>query len=88
MPGLRERRGDRKVLVDADAAYVPAALQIYSARRLPRTSQLQWEARRMNRMLRLTGGPARLRNTALRCVPRSLATRALAARSRFVEDVP
>jgi 2-polyprenyl-6-methoxyphenol hydroxylase-like FAD-dependent oxidoreductase len=77
-----------KVLVDADPAYVPAALQIYSARRLPRTSQQQWEARRMNRMLRLTGGQARLRNTALRCVPRSLATHALAAQFRFDEDMP
>ncbi|WP_433298080.1 FAD-dependent oxidoreductase [Pseudonocardia sp. CA-142604] len=77
-----------KVLVDADPAYVPAALQIYSARRLPRTSQQQWAARRMNRMLRLTGGQARVRNTALRCVPRSLATDDLAAQFPFDEDVP
>ncbi|HEY4420176.1 MAG TPA: hypothetical protein VGN22_11695 [Pseudonocardia sp.] len=40
----------------------------------------------MNRVLRLTGARARLRDTVLRFVPRALATRALAAQFRFAAE--
>ncbi|GAA1310920.1 FAD-dependent oxidoreductase [Pseudonocardia xinjiangensis] len=70
-------------LAGAGPADVPHALIAYSARRHPRTGALQRDARRMNRVLRLTGARARLRDAALRCVPQALATRALAAQFGF-----
>jgi 2-polyprenyl-6-methoxyphenol hydroxylase-like FAD-dependent oxidoreductase len=70
-------------LAGAGPADVPHVLLAYSARRHRRTGDLQREARRMNRVLRLTGARARLRDAALRCVPQALATRALAAQFRF-----
>ncbi|MGH3565974.1 MAG: FAD-dependent monooxygenase [Pseudonocardia sp.] len=67
---------------------VEAALRRYDTRRRPRTSALQRQARLMNRMLGLTGSPARARNTAFRLVPRSLATRAMARQFRFSPVTP
>ncbi|WP_433284312.1 FAD-dependent oxidoreductase [Pseudonocardia sp. CA-142604] len=70
-------------LAGAGPADVPRVLLAYSARRHRRTVDLQRAARRMNRVLRLTGARARLRDTVLRSVPQALATRALAAQFRF-----
>lgn len=64
----------------------PAALARYSARRGPHTAALQRQARRMHRMLTLTGPAARLRDAVLRRVPPTVATRALAAQFGFAPD--
>lgn len=63
-----------------------AVLRRYDAARGPRTAELQRQARRANRMLGLTGTPARLRDAVLRMVPDGLATRALAR--QFAFDAP
>ncbi len=67
------------VLTGVVPADVPAALRIYNARRDGRTAALQRAARRMNRLLGLSGPRARLRDGVLRRIPEALATRALAA---------
>src|SRR5690606_18073164 len=63
------------VLAGAEPAAVPATLREYDARRHARTAALQREARRMNRLLGLTGLPGRARDALLRCVPDALAVR-------------
>jgi hypothetical protein len=73
-------------LAGADPADAPHVPLVYSARRHRRTGDLQRAARRMNRVLRLTGARARLRDTVLQFVPRALATRALAAQFRFAAE--
>lgn len=60
-----------------------AALHEYDAIRRPRTSSLLRDSRRMNRVLRLTGPPGRLRDAVFRSVPKALSTRVLAAQFRF-----
>jgi 2-polyprenyl-6-methoxyphenol hydroxylase-like FAD-dependent oxidoreductase len=62
---------------------VPAALVRYDALRRPRTTALQRQARQMNRVLRLHGPAARLRDAVLRAVPQRLATPALARQFAF-----
>lgn len=72
------------VLLDgAGPSDVPALLIRYDALRRPRTSALQRQAHRMNRLLRLRGPAGRLRDAALRAVPRPLATAALARQFAF-----
>ncbi|MGH3614178.1 MAG: FAD-dependent monooxygenase [Pseudonocardia sp.] len=75
-------------LAGAGPAGVEAALRSYDAARRPRTTALQRQARRMNRMLGLTGRRARARDTAFALVPRSLATRAMAWQFRFDPVTP
>jgi 2-polyprenyl-6-methoxyphenol hydroxylase-like FAD-dependent oxidoreductase len=60
-----------------------AALRRYDAVRRPRTATLIAASTRMNRLLTLTGPPARVRNLALRAVPPALATRALIRQLRM-----
>jgi 2-polyprenyl-6-methoxyphenol hydroxylase-like FAD-dependent oxidoreductase len=67
----------------AGPADVPPALARYDALRRPRTTALQRQARRANRMLRLRGPAGRLRDTILRAVPGSLAAPALARQFAF-----
>ena len=74
------------LLDGAEPADVPAALARYDALRRPRTTALQHQARRMNRLLRLRGPSGRLRDAALRAVPQALATSALAR--QFAFDTP
>jgi 2-polyprenyl-6-methoxyphenol hydroxylase-like FAD-dependent oxidoreductase len=75
------------VLLDgAGPADVPGLLVRYDAVRRPRTTALQRQARQMNRLLRLRGPAGRLRDAALRAVPRALATPALAR--QFAFDLP
>jgi 2-polyprenyl-6-methoxyphenol hydroxylase-like FAD-dependent oxidoreductase len=74
------------VLDGAGPADVPAALARYDALRRPRTTALQVQARRMNRLLRLRGPAGRLRDAALRAVPPALATPALAWQFAFDVD--
>jgi 2-polyprenyl-6-methoxyphenol hydroxylase-like FAD-dependent oxidoreductase len=74
------------LLDGAGPADVSAVLTRYDALRRPRTTALQRQARQMNRLLRLHGPAARLRDAALRAVPRALATPALAR--QFAFDVP
>lgn len=74
------------VLTGVVPADVPAALRIYNARRDGRTAALQRAARRMNRLLGLSGPRARLRDGVLRRIPEALATRALTAQFRFDPD--
>ncbi|HEX5811024.1 MAG TPA: NAD(P)/FAD-dependent oxidoreductase [Pseudonocardia sp.] len=74
------------LLGGAEPADVPAALARYDALRRPRTTALQRQARRMNRLLRLRGPAGRLRDVALRAVPQALATSALAR--QFAFDAP
>jgi 2-polyprenyl-6-methoxyphenol hydroxylase-like FAD-dependent oxidoreductase len=62
---------------------VAAALARYAARRGPRTAALQRAARRAHRMLILRGPAGLVRDGLLRCVPSTLATRAMAAQLRF-----
>ncbi|WP_300014502.1 FAD-dependent monooxygenase [Pseudonocardia sp.] len=64
-------------------ADVAAALARYDALRRPRTTDLMRQARRMNRILTLRGPAGRLRDAALRLLPRGPATRAMAAQFRF-----
>ena len=71
------------LLGGAESADVPAALARYDALRRPRTTALQRQARRMNRLLRLRGPAGRLRDVALRAVPQALATPALARQFAF-----
>lgn len=73
----------QSVLTGAGAADVPAALARYSAQRVPRTSEMLDAARSANRMLGLRGPRARLRDVALRLVPRSAATRMLVRQLKF-----
>jgi 2-polyprenyl-6-methoxyphenol hydroxylase-like FAD-dependent oxidoreductase len=75
------------VLDGASAADVPATLREYDARRRPRTSALQRECRRMQRLLGLTGWRGRMRDALLRRVPPALAVRALAAQYRFTPEL-
>jgi 2-polyprenyl-6-methoxyphenol hydroxylase-like FAD-dependent oxidoreductase len=74
------------LLTGAGPADVPAALARYDALRRPRTSALQRQARRANRMLRLRGPAGRLRDALLRAVPGPLAAPALAR--QFAFDAP
>jgi 2-polyprenyl-6-methoxyphenol hydroxylase-like FAD-dependent oxidoreductase len=74
------------LLDGAGAADVPALLARYDGLRRSRTTALQQQARRMNRLLRLRGPAGRLRDAALRAVPRALATPALAR--QFAFDLP
>jgi 2-polyprenyl-6-methoxyphenol hydroxylase-like FAD-dependent oxidoreductase len=74
------------LLDGAGAADVPGLLARYDRLRRPRTSALQGQARLMNRLLRLRGPAGRLRDAALRAVPRGWATPALAR--QFAFDVP
>jgi 2-polyprenyl-6-methoxyphenol hydroxylase-like FAD-dependent oxidoreductase len=75
------------VLLDgAGPVDVPAALARYDALRRARTSALQRQARRANRMLRLRGPAGRLRDTIMRAIPGSLAAPALAR--QFAFDAP
>jgi 2-polyprenyl-6-methoxyphenol hydroxylase-like FAD-dependent oxidoreductase len=74
------------LLDGAGPADVPSLLARYDALRRPRTAALQQQARYMNRLLRLRGPAGRLRDAALRAVPRALATPALAR--QFAFDVP
>ncbi|MFB9387730.1 FAD-dependent monooxygenase [Pseudonocardia petroleophila] len=67
------------VLTGAGPAEAPAALARYDALRRPRTSALQRQAARANRVLGLHGPAGRIRDAALRLVPGALSTRALAA---------
>ena len=67
----------------AGPADVPTALARYDALRRPRTTALQRQARRMNRMLRLRGPAGRLRDVILRAVPGTLAAPALARQFAF-----
>lgn len=71
------------VLAGATVDDVAGALACYSARRLPRTSQLLAAARSAHRLLGLHGYPARLRNAGMRLVPRAAATRLLARQLMF-----
>ncbi len=71
------------VLTGVDADGAGAALARYDALRAPRVAAMQRAARRAHRMLTLRGPAARVRDAALRAVPRALATRALAAQLRF-----
>jgi 2-polyprenyl-6-methoxyphenol hydroxylase-like FAD-dependent oxidoreductase len=65
------------------ATDVPEALARYDAQRRPRTTELMHQARRMNRLLTLRGPGGRVRDAALRLLPRGPATRAMAAQFRF-----
>jgi 2-polyprenyl-6-methoxyphenol hydroxylase-like FAD-dependent oxidoreductase len=71
------------VLTGAGPADVPAALARYSALRVPRTSELLDAARSANRVLGMRGPRARLRDVAMRLVPRAAATRMLAKQLGF-----
>jgi 2-polyprenyl-6-methoxyphenol hydroxylase-like FAD-dependent oxidoreductase len=71
------------VLTGATPADAPGALARYDALRRPRTSALQRQAARTNRLLGLHGPAGRIRDAVLRLVPASLSTRALAAQLRF-----
>ena len=71
------------LLTGAGPADVPALLTRYDALRRPRTAALQRQARQTNRLLRLRGPAGRLRDAALRAVPGSLATAALARQFAF-----
>ena len=71
------------LLTGAEPPDVPAALARYDAARRPRTTALQKQARQMNRVLRLRGLAARLRDAALRAVPAALAAPALARQFAF-----
>jgi 2-polyprenyl-6-methoxyphenol hydroxylase-like FAD-dependent oxidoreductase len=71
------------LLAGAVPADVPAALLSYDACRRPRTTALQREARRMNRLLRLRGPAGWLRDVALRAVPQALAAPVLARQFAF-----
>lgn len=71
------------VLAGATPGEVPAALARYDALRRPRTSALQRQAARMNRLLGLRGPRGRVRDAAMRLVPAALSTRALAGQLRF-----
>jgi 2-polyprenyl-6-methoxyphenol hydroxylase-like FAD-dependent oxidoreductase len=71
------------LLGGARPADVPALLGRYDRVRRPRTTALQRQARRVNRLLRLRGPAARLRDAALRAVPSALATPALARQFAF-----
>jgi 2-polyprenyl-6-methoxyphenol hydroxylase-like FAD-dependent oxidoreductase len=62
---------------------VPATLARYDALRRPRTSALQRLCCSTHRLLTLCGMAGRVRDSALRLVPKSLATRAMAAQMRF-----
>ncbi len=62
---------------------VAALLARYDALRRPRTTVVARQARRMNRLLRLHGPAGRLRDAALRAVPKALATPALARQFAF-----
>lgn len=72
-----------EVLTGAGPADVPAALARYSALRVPRTSELLDAARSANRVLGMRGPRARLRDVAMRLVPRAAATRMLAKQLGF-----
>jgi 2-polyprenyl-6-methoxyphenol hydroxylase-like FAD-dependent oxidoreductase len=74
------------LLGGVEPADVPAALARYDALRRPRTTVLQRQARRMNRLLRLRGPAGWLRDVALGAVPQALATPALAR--QFAFDAP
>jgi 2-polyprenyl-6-methoxyphenol hydroxylase-like FAD-dependent oxidoreductase len=74
------------VLDGTGPAEVGAALNRYDTLRRRRTTALQQQARRMNRLLRLRGPAGRLRDVALRAVPAALATSALAR--QFAFDAP
>ena len=63
-----------RVLTGVDAEGLAAALRRYDAVRHPRTAAMLDASTGMNRLLRLTGPAARLRNLALRAVPARLAT--------------
>jgi len=65
------------VLDGVQPSGLEAALRRYDASRRPRTSALIAASTRTNRLLTLTGTPARLRNLAMRAVPGSLAARAM-----------
>ncbi|HXV94342.1 MAG TPA: FAD-dependent monooxygenase [Pseudonocardia sp.] len=71
------------VLTGAGPRDVVAALRDYDARRRPRTTALMQQARRMNRLLGLSGPRARVRDALMRAVPQAMATRALVAQFRF-----
>jgi 2-polyprenyl-6-methoxyphenol hydroxylase-like FAD-dependent oxidoreductase len=71
------------LLAGAGPADVPAALLRYNEARRPRTTALQHQARRMNRLLRLHGPAGWLRDAALRAVPQALAAPALARQFGF-----
>jgi 2-polyprenyl-6-methoxyphenol hydroxylase-like FAD-dependent oxidoreductase len=71
------------LLDGAGPADVPAVLARYDRLRRPRTTALQRQARRMNRLLRLRGPAGRLRDAILRSVPQALATPALARQFAF-----
>jgi 2-polyprenyl-6-methoxyphenol hydroxylase-like FAD-dependent oxidoreductase len=71
------------LLAAAGPADVPAVLRRYDASRRPRTTALQRQARRMNRLLRLRGPAGWLRDAALRAVPQALAAPALARQFAF-----
>ena len=74
------------LLDGAGPADVPALLARYDRLRRPRTTALQRQARRANRLLRLQGPAGRLRDAVLRAVPQALATPALAR--QFAFDLP
>ena len=71
------------LLSRSGSADVVTALARYDSLRRPRTTALQRQARRMNRMLRLRGPAGRLRDTILRAVPGTLAAPALARQFAF-----
>jgi 2-polyprenyl-6-methoxyphenol hydroxylase-like FAD-dependent oxidoreductase len=71
------------LLAGAGPGDVAALLSRYDALRRPRTTAMARQARRMNRLLRLRGPAGRLRDAALRAVPRALATPALARQFAF-----
>jgi 2-polyprenyl-6-methoxyphenol hydroxylase-like FAD-dependent oxidoreductase len=70
-------------LTGATADDVPAALARYAALRCPRTAEMQRQARRINRLLGMTGPAARLRDAVFRRVPPAVAAKALIAQFRF-----
>jgi 2-polyprenyl-6-methoxyphenol hydroxylase-like FAD-dependent oxidoreductase len=70
------------------AAGVPAALARYDQLRRPRTSALQREARRANRMLTLRGPGALVRDALLHLIPGRVAARAMAPQLRFTPPSP
>ena len=71
------------VLTGATAVDVPTALARYDALRRPRTSAVQRQAARMNRLLGLRGARGQARDVVMRLVPSALATRVLAGQLRF-----
>lgn len=67
-----------RLLAGATSADAPTRLRRYDAERRPRANRMIRQALRQSRLMTSTGPPAWLRDTALRAIPNTLATRMLA----------